>query len=74
MGQRVFDLTPSLMSRFHMRQILGFGLNPLPPFGTMSLNPFFLEGGPKSILWSTVVLELDQILDIRGPKIQLWRN
>jgi len=29
------------MSQFHMLQILGFGLDPLPPYGTMSLNPFF---------------------------------
>ena len=39
----MFDLTPSLMSQIHMQQILGFGLDPLPPFGTMSLNPVFLD-------------------------------
>ena len=45
----MFDLTPSLLSQIHMQQILGFGLDPLPPFGTMSLNPvfFFFEGVPN---------------------------
>ena len=28
----------------------------------------------KSTLQSTAVLELDQILDIQGPKIPSWRN
>ena len=37
----MFDLAPSLMSQFHMQEILGFGQDPLPPFGTMSLNPVF---------------------------------
>ena len=31
------------MSQFHIQQILGFGPDPLPPFGTISLNPFFLR-------------------------------
>ena len=29
------------MSNFHMGQIFGYGLDPIPPFGTMPLILFF---------------------------------
>ena len=43
LGQIGVWLPTPLMFQFHMQQILGFGPDPLPPFGTMSLNPFFLK-------------------------------
>ena len=64
MGQISVWLDPSLMSQFHIWQILGFGLDPLPPFGTMSLNPvfFYFEGIPN--IDSPNSIDLDISLDI----------
>ena len=69
----MFDYPPPLMSQFHIQQILGFGPDPLPPFGTMSLNPFFLGGAPTSISGFSVRTYVPNvrpklILDVR-PKI-----
>ena len=40
LGQISVCLPTPPMSQFHMQQILGFGSDPLAPFGTMSLIHF----------------------------------
>ena len=58
MGQISVWLDPSLMSQFHIWQILGFGLDPLPPFGTMSLNPvFFILKASLSAILDVIIYE-----------------
>ena len=45
------------MSQFHIQQILGFGPDPLPPFGTMSLNPvFFILKASLSLSFGWIII------------------
>ena len=61
----MFELTPSPMSQFHMRKILGFGLDSLPPFGTMSLNPVFFILKASLRIKSTVdAISLDELTKV----------
>ena len=69
----MFDWTPSLMSQIQMHQILGFGLDPLPPFGTMSLNLvfFYFEGVPKAEKKFCQWLQIHSIRFLSTPPNQL---
>ena len=73
MGQISFQLDPLPHVLFHMRKILGFGLDPLPPFGTISLNPYFY-GVLKSFFCFLIFKQLIYYFSHHGNLIgeQVW--
>ena len=55
----MFDLTPSLMSQFHIEQILGLDLDLLPPLGKY-LNIRFMDAVPDAIY----IMEIDTLIQV----------
>ena len=64
LGQIGVWLPTPLMSQFHIQQVLGFGLDPLPPFGTMSLNPFFLKASNRRYLVTSRLISCSNTLSL----------